>query len=105
MGYTTAGESIDPNDWNLVRPDANGGTHRLRPDEIVSEVLAQADVGHAILLHDAGGDRSATVKALPALIDALRARLSPDHHRRPGGAHAGSDHAGPARGRAVADRR
>lgn len=33
-----------------------------------------ADAGHAILLHDAGGDRSATVKALPVLIDALRAR-------------------------------
>lgn len=74
LGYTTAGESIDPNDWNLSRADANGASHRLRPDEIVSEVLAQADAGHAILLHDAGGDRSATVKALPVLIDALRAR-------------------------------
>ena len=30
--------------------------------------------GSIILLHDGGGDRSATVEALPALIDALRAR-------------------------------
>lgn len=74
LGYTTAGESIDPNDWNLTRPDPNGGSHRLRPDEIVSSVLAQANQGHAVLLHDAGGDRSATVAALPTLIDALRAR-------------------------------
>ena len=74
LGYTTAGESIDPNDWNTVRTDVGGATHRLRPDEIVASVLAQADKGHAILLHDAGGDRSATVAALPVLIDALRAR-------------------------------
>lgn len=74
LGYITAGESIDPNDWNLIRTDASGATHRLRPDEIVSSVLAQADLGHAILLHDAGGDRSATVAALPAIIDGLRAR-------------------------------
>ncbi|MFX9031530.1 hypothetical protein ABTN13_20710, partial [Acinetobacter baumannii] len=30
--------------------------------------------GNVILLHDAGGDRHATVNALPTLIDALRAR-------------------------------
>ncbi len=29
--------------------------------------------GSIILLHDGGGDRSATVAALPVLIDALRA--------------------------------
>jgi peptidoglycan/xylan/chitin deacetylase (PgdA/CDA1 family)/spore germination protein YaaH len=74
LGYATAGESIDPNDWDLTRLDPGGKTHRLRPDEIVASVLAQADKGHAILLHDAGGDRSATVAALPAIIDGLRAR-------------------------------
>lgn len=74
LGYTTAGESIDPNDWNLIRTGPNGQTHKLQPQEIIDEVLAQADAGHAILLHDAGGDRSATVAALPALIDALRAK-------------------------------
>ena len=30
--------------------------------------------GQVILLHDAGGDRSQTVAALPKLIDALRAK-------------------------------
>ena len=74
LGYTTAGESIDPNDWNLERPSPGGGAHRLRPEEIVADVMAQANAGHAVLLHDAGGDRSATVKALPAIIDGLRAR-------------------------------
>ncbi len=46
-------------------------------DEIVSEIqseLADEDPGRVILLHDAGGDRSATVAALPRLIDGLRAR-------------------------------
>lgn len=74
LGYTTAGESIDPNDWNLTRIGPDGKPRRLQPQQIIDDVLAQADAGHAVLLHDAGGDRSATVAALPALIDALRAR-------------------------------
>lgn len=74
LGYTTAGESIDPNDWSLTRTGPDGRPHRLQPQDIIDEVLAQADAGHAVLLHDAGGDRSATVQALPGLIDALRAR-------------------------------
>jgi len=35
--------------------------------------------GSIILLHDGGGDRSATVAALPVLIDALRAHGYPLH--------------------------
>ncbi|PZF71019.1 glycosyltransferase [Taibaiella soli] len=56
--YLTIGESIDPNDWE---PDVSA-------DSIYSRVLQQQDEGNIILLHDAGGDRSATVKALPRLI-------------------------------------
>ena len=69
MGYLSVGLHVDPNDWQ-------GPT----PDQIVERVIAQVtnpdpDVrGHVILLHDSGGDRSATVEALPKLIDALRAR-------------------------------
>lgn len=74
LGYTTAGESIDPNDWNLTRIGPDGKPRRLQPQQIIDDVLAQASAGHAVLLHDAGGDRSATVAALPQLIDALRAR-------------------------------
>ncbi|HET9573115.1 MAG TPA: glycosyltransferase, partial [Methyloceanibacter sp.] len=69
MGYLSVGLHVDPNDWQ--GPTA---------DQIVERVIAQVtnpdpDVrGHVILLHDSGGDRSATVEALPKLIDALRAR-------------------------------
>ena len=69
MGYLSVGLHVDPNDWQ--RPTA---------DQIVERVIAQVtdpdpDVrGHVILLHDSGGDRSATVEALPKLIDAMRAR-------------------------------
>ncbi len=69
MGYLSVGLHVDPSDWR--RPSA---------DEIVDRVVAQVsdpdpDIGgHVILLHDAGGDRSHTVAALPRLIDTLRAK-------------------------------
>ncbi|HEY0105188.1 MAG TPA: glycosyltransferase, partial [Rhizomicrobium sp.] len=69
LGYITVGEHVDPIDWSL--PGA---------DKIVERVLfaldhAPADAkGNTILLHDAGGDRSQTVAALPVIIDKLRAR-------------------------------
>ena len=68
MGYIDVGLQVDPNDWK--RPPAN---------QIISTTLAQiADPdpdrrGQVVLLHDSGGDRSETVKALPGLIDRLRA--------------------------------
>ncbi len=63
LGYYSVGMQIDPDDWR--RPPAN---------EIIKRVLEQAasGEGNVVLLHDAGGDRSATVAALPTLIDALR---------------------------------
>lgn len=64
MKYVTIAESIDPRDWEV-------GT---TPEKILDEVLAEKDNGHLILLHDAGGDRSATVAALPKIIDTLRAQ-------------------------------
>lgn len=68
-GYTNVGLHVDPDDWK--RPPANA---------IVASTLAQVHTdnpdtaGQIILLHDGGGDRSATVAALPTLIDALRAK-------------------------------
>jgi peptidoglycan/xylan/chitin deacetylase (PgdA/CDA1 family)/spore germination protein YaaH len=67
LGYLIVGLRIDPDDWK--KPD---------PRLIVERTLARlADLGptagQVVLLHDAGGDRSRTVQALPALIDALRA--------------------------------
>jgi cellulose synthase/poly-beta-1,6-N-acetylglucosamine synthase-like glycosyltransferase len=67
-GYLSVGLKIDPDDW--MRPQA---------DLIVSRTidrLADKDPetgGQVVLLHDSGGDRSQTVKALPVLIDQLRA--------------------------------
>ena len=63
LGYLTVMESIDPEDWET--PGA---------DVILQRVKQQRRNGSIILLHDAGGDRSQTVEALPKIIDYLRAR-------------------------------
>jgi cellulose synthase/poly-beta-1,6-N-acetylglucosamine synthase-like glycosyltransferase/peptidoglycan/xylan/chitin deacetylase (PgdA/CDA1 family)/spore germination protein YaaH len=65
MGYITVGMGIDPNDWQ--DPTA---------DKIVSDIITQADAGkgNIVLLHDSGGDRSQTLKALPVVIDQLKAK-------------------------------
>jgi cellulose synthase/poly-beta-1,6-N-acetylglucosamine synthase-like glycosyltransferase/peptidoglycan/xylan/chitin deacetylase (PgdA/CDA1 family)/spore germination protein YaaH len=73
MGYTIIGNKIDTDDWN-EHP-------RKSPQEIAWSVMEQLRAmkkkpqfrGSIILLHDGGGDRSATVAALPLLIDTLRA--------------------------------
>ena len=65
LGYLFIGEKIDPTDW---KPG-------IKADEIVANVLANADNGNCVLLHDAGGDtRAETVKALPLIIEGLRQR-------------------------------
>ena len=72
-GYTIIGNKIDTDDWN-EHP-------RKTPAEIAQSVLAQLETmkvkpqfrGSIILMHDGGGDRQATVAALPVLIDTLRA--------------------------------
>ena len=74
MGYTIIGDKIDTDDWN-EHP-------RKSPQEITDSVLEQLDEmkthpwmrGSIILLHDGGGNRAATVAALPVLITTLRAK-------------------------------
>jgi peptidoglycan-N-acetylglucosamine deacetylase len=74
MGYTIVGDKIDTNDWDEHS--------RKTPQEIVDSVLQQLQDmktaswkrGSIILLHDGGGNRSATVAALPLLITTLRAK-------------------------------
>ena len=74
LGYVIVGDKIDTNDWD-EHP------HKT-PDEITASVFQQMEDmktrswmrGSIILLHDGGGDRSATIKALPVLIKALRDR-------------------------------
>ncbi|HTV06133.1 MAG TPA: glycosyltransferase [Acidobacteriaceae bacterium] len=74
MGYIIVGDKIDTDDWN-EHP-------RKSPQEITDSVLKQIQEmkgtswmrGSIILMHDGGGNRSATVAALPLLITTLRAR-------------------------------
>src|SRR5262249_49007359 len=75
FGYLIVGLRVDPDDW--CRSPLCGGTPT--PNQIVQRVMGQLDdtgprEGQVVLLHDAGGDRSRTVAALPMLIDAIRAK-------------------------------
>ena len=73
QGYVVAGETIDPNDWETIRPGPGGSHVKLTGAEVEKEVLDRHDFGQSILLHDGGGDRSATVAALPGMIEKLKA--------------------------------
>ena len=74
MGYITVGDKIDPNDWR--------DNPRRTAEQITADVLAHLPpcapndqrCGNIILLHDGGGNRSETVRALPKLIESIRAR-------------------------------
>jgi cellulose synthase/poly-beta-1,6-N-acetylglucosamine synthase-like glycosyltransferase len=68
LGYVTVGLRNDPDDWK--KPDASLIVQRAL--KRLSDTSAETS-GQIILLHDSGGDRSHTIEALPALIDALRA--------------------------------
>ena len=61
MGYFTLGHDIDPEDYTL-----------RDPQEIARRVLAKAHDGSVILLHDGGGNRQATLDALPLILDGLQ---------------------------------
>ena len=63
-GYIVAGADIVPRDWET-----------MSATEISDYVMAQTKpgAGEVIVMHDAGGDRTATVAAVPILIDRLRA--------------------------------
>ncbi|WP_158799492.1 glycosyltransferase [Pedobacter sp. L105] len=58
QNYINIGESIDPQDW---QPG-------ITADEIFDAVVKQQSLGNVLLLHDAGGNRAATVEALPRII-------------------------------------
>jgi len=63
LSYLVVLENIDPQDW--ARPGA---------DIILQRIKQQRRDGNIILLHDAGGDRSQTVEALPRILDWLHTR-------------------------------
>src|SRR4029079_18220665 len=70
MGYVMVGVRIDPGDCSLP----------VNADEVVKRTIDRAldtnpdTRGQVILLHDSGGDRSATVAALPQIIRDLKAK-------------------------------
>ena len=74
MGYMTVGNRIDPNDWS--------DSPRRSAEQISAYVLSHLPpcrpenlrCGNIVLLHDGGGDRRETVRALPMIIDGVRAR-------------------------------
>ena len=74
MGYITVGNRIDPNDWSE--------NPRRSAEQITSYVLSHLPpcrvedlrCGNIVLLHDGGGNRAETVRALPMIIDGIRAR-------------------------------
>jgi cellulose synthase/poly-beta-1,6-N-acetylglucosamine synthase-like glycosyltransferase/spore germination protein YaaH/peptidoglycan/xylan/chitin deacetylase (PgdA/CDA1 family) len=74
MGYITVGNRIDPNDWSE--------NPRHTAEQIATYVLAhlppcrEEDLrcGNIVLMHDGGGNRAETVRALPMIIDGVRAR-------------------------------
>ena len=74
LGYITVGDKVDPNDWR--------DEPRRPANEIVADVLknlppcepGNLTCGNIILLHDGGGNRSETLKALPEIIDGMRAK-------------------------------
>src|SRR5205809_439244 len=63
LNYLVVLENIDPQDW--AKPGA---------DIILRRIKQQRHDGSVILLHDAGGDRSQTVEALPLILDWLHTR-------------------------------
>ena len=63
LGYTTVNWSIDTRDWTGRSAQA-----------IAAQVLAEAEPGAIVLLHDGGGNRQATVQALGIVLPALQAR-------------------------------
>lgn len=62
LGQRIAMWSIDPRDW------VPGTTAK----QIAHRVLAAARPGYIVDLHDGGGDRTATLKALPKIIKGIR---------------------------------
>ncbi len=70
--YLDIGESIDPQDWV---PETSADTIYQRVIDGKNAMTRAKLSGNIILLHDAGGeDRTATVEALPRIIEYFQAR-------------------------------
>lgn len=65
LGMRSLHWTVDPQDWR--KPGTNA---------IYSRVIKSTHPGAVILLHDAGGDRSQTIAALPRIITTLRPKYT-----------------------------
>lgn len=74
LGYISVGLHLDPDDWKLKNDDGSART----ADDLVRKTLDAAAIttpeerGQIVLLHDGGGNRTATVEALPRIIHELK---------------------------------
>ncbi len=73
LGYTVVGNKIDTNDWDERQRKTPAEISKIVLDQLTNMKIKPQFRGSVILMHDSGGDRSATVAALPVLIDTLRA--------------------------------
>jgi cellulose synthase/poly-beta-1,6-N-acetylglucosamine synthase-like glycosyltransferase/spore germination protein YaaH/peptidoglycan/xylan/chitin deacetylase (PgdA/CDA1 family) len=62
--HITVGETIDPRDWEKD----------ITPEKILERIKQQQNLGSIVLLHDGGGNREATVKALPQIISYFKSQ-------------------------------
>lgn len=69
--YLMIGENIDPEDW---QQSDDTMSVKINADSIFNRVVRYQPQGNIILLHDAGGDRRETVKALGRIIRYYQAR-------------------------------
>lgn len=79
MNYVTVGEKIDPQDWNLLYPLPGGDSRPKKAEDIAAAIIDQTlsasstnTEGNIILLHDAGGNRDETIRALDLFVPKLR---------------------------------
>ena len=63
LGYYTVSMHVDPNDWALP------GVKNIVNDTVSG---IESGDGKVVLLHDSGGNRDQTIKALPEIIDQLQ---------------------------------
>lgn len=76
LGYISVGLHLDPDDWKLINSDGTPHTAEQITDEVIAaaQIKTPEERGNIVLLHDGGGDRSATAAALPGIIHELRKR-------------------------------
>jgi chitin deacetylase len=54
--------SVDPQDYR----------YKTSPQQLVNRIIPKIQPGSIVLMHDGGGNRSATVQALPQIISQLK---------------------------------